>query len=304
MAAKKKWTAHDVEQKIRAKHKDTLRYAVFSEVAQGTGLNARSWIDVAVFWLWPSDGLTRSAFEIKVARADFVGEIQNREKNRWAREHFHEFWYATGPGVVKSEDEIPTGCGWMLATGRGMTIKKLPQRLENPKMSDTFLASCLRSAQKVNVRAAEKERERVREDIITNDRGIHADKIAADACRKFLNERHEFPHYDASEENLLRKLRAAIEDHDVEKLRRRVDNYMSGFQSQVQGMFRQFCLIANVAFDEIDQANQFVYRQWNPSADDLAGERMHAQIAEWEKLSDGERSSRVIAKRVADIDHG
>ena len=36
------------------------------------------WIDVAVFQMWKTKGLTRSAFEIKVSRSDFISEMRRR----------------------------------------------------------------------------------------------------------------------------------------------------------------------------------------------------------------------------------
>jgi len=70
---------------IRKKYKtDTNGYnpcVVLEQVPDGTGMYQSRWIDVAVFQMWTSKGLTRTAFEIKVSRSDFLSEIQNPQKH-------------------------------------------------------------------------------------------------------------------------------------------------------------------------------------------------------------------------------
>lgn len=59
---------------------------VLEQVPDGTGMFQGRWIDVAVFQMWASKGLTRAAFEVKVSRSDFLSELQNPEKHQWCKE--------------------------------------------------------------------------------------------------------------------------------------------------------------------------------------------------------------------------
>lgn len=141
-------TSETVVAALRAKYSDTQRFCVLEQVCNGTGAHASSWIDVAVVSLWPSDGLFRRAFEVKVSRGDFKRELDNPGKNQWARESFHEFWFATGPNVVKSMDEIPEGCGWMEVRGQKLVTHKFAQRASVTKCGDHLIAAFARACNK------------------------------------------------------------------------------------------------------------------------------------------------------------
>ena len=84
--ASSKYTAEQLVSLVRERFE--LKNGVFNQcvvleqVPDGTGAIQHRWIDVAVFQIWESKGLTRSAFEVKVSRSDFLHELQHSEKHQ------------------------------------------------------------------------------------------------------------------------------------------------------------------------------------------------------------------------------
>ncbi|MCJ7576485.1 MAG: hypothetical protein MUO80_07445, partial [Dehalococcoidia bacterium] len=112
------------------------KYVVMEQVPDGTGSYQGRWVDAVVFDLWPSKGLLRSAFEIKVSRSDFLRELANPVKYKWAVESFHEFWYVAPQDVIKSE-ELPANVGWLCPRAGKLAIKRRAVQNPNPKLDDT-----------------------------------------------------------------------------------------------------------------------------------------------------------------------
>jgi hypothetical protein len=150
VADKNKYTETDVYNLIARRYGDSLRYAVFRQVARGTGTTGGSWIDAVVVHLWPSDGYMRSAFEIKVSRSDYLGEINNPGKNKWAREEYHRFYYVAPRGVIRDVSEVPEGCGWLEVQSGRLIERKAPTRRENIPLKDSTFAGLVRARQKVD----------------------------------------------------------------------------------------------------------------------------------------------------------
>jgi hypothetical protein len=123
------------------------RYVVLEQVPDGTGMYQGHWIDVAVFHMWPSSGLLRSAFEIKISRSDFLRELQYPNKYKWVQDSFHEFWYVAPQGVIKRE-ELPANAGWLCPRANKLTVKRHAVKNENPKLDDLLLAGFMRAAAK------------------------------------------------------------------------------------------------------------------------------------------------------------
>lgn len=144
--AKLKYKANELIDRLKIKFSSGQRYVVLEQVCDGTGKYASSWIDAIVINLWPSEGCSRSAFEIKVNRNDFLNELKRPEKNAWAREYCHEFWYIGPPDVIK-EEELPEGTGLMIPYGKGLKVIRAARRKEKAELDDVFLASLARSLQ-------------------------------------------------------------------------------------------------------------------------------------------------------------
>lgn len=108
-------------------------WAFFAELRAGTGYtyhkgrNPEQRFDAWVLNCWPSKKFLSIAFEIKVSRGDFLGEIKQPKKRKQAILLSNEFYFVTPPGLVK-KDEIPEDCGWMEITKRG----KLHRRKKSP----------------------------------------------------------------------------------------------------------------------------------------------------------------------------
>jgi len=116
---------YDIGPKSNAGEGLPPRHAMFFELNNGTGSNGgRRFIDAFLWDLWPSGGLTRRAFEIKVSRQDFLSELKKPEKRMWAMEISHEFWFVCAPGIC-DKSEVPEGCGLMVVTGKGDKLRVL-----------------------------------------------------------------------------------------------------------------------------------------------------------------------------------
>lgn len=271
MNEKKKYTAADLVGLIRCKYSGNA-YTVLEQVADGTGGGCGSWIDAAVFSLWPSKGIWRAACEVKVSRADFLNELSNPNKNEWARKHFDFFWYVVAPGVAK-DDEAPTGCGVMTVRGGGLSIVKQAPRREDVKTDKWVIASFARSL--------DKERERFKKDglreAIESDRTYLEAKGWKEAGERFLKDRGEYCYgYDANE--IYAELSKAAngktpESHDAEHML-----YVLGsLQDNVIQFLQQVAPLAGSLLNARDEAGEYIVGRWG-SRDDGSIESLRAAI--------------------------
>jgi len=88
------------------------RYLFLRELRVGTGYIANRSIDGFLMDAYPSSGMFRTAFEVKVSRADFRREIAEPNKRREAMRYSNYFYFIAPAGVLKHED-IPVDCGLM-----------------------------------------------------------------------------------------------------------------------------------------------------------------------------------------------
>lgn len=131
------YTAQDIRRLIAARHqldrtgtsKAPAEWLLFFELPNGTGMRGQGrYVDALAMNSYPSKQHWRVAYEIKVARGDFLAELNRPEKRAWAMEISHEFWFACAPGVARPE-EIPDGCGLLEVRGDRLTrIRVAPQR--------------------------------------------------------------------------------------------------------------------------------------------------------------------------------
>lgn len=102
-------------------------WAVFRELRNSAGHGrSESYVDFFALNLWPSKKFWRVAYELKASRADFLRELKKPEKRSWGMEVSNEFWYVCYPGVAKPE-EIPEGCGLMVANDELTKLRKVVQ---------------------------------------------------------------------------------------------------------------------------------------------------------------------------------
>lgn len=266
-SAEKTWTAGRVVELLREKYKPAQRYAVFEQVANATGAyNRYSWIDVAVVNLWPSDGAHRSAFEVKVSRADFMKEMQDPTKNAWARECFDYFYYVTAPGVVKSIDEIPEGCGWMLCTEKRVLVKKAARRREKVTLDSELLAALCRSSQQW----AEERLRTAREDILKTDTSVERMRRCERVLQKFFELRGaSFPYRHPTDESLLEAIQQAAQERGERHLRDHVQERLRCFQNDMLDAFWSMAALACFTLDATDETGKFIHSWRTPERTEI-----------------------------------
>ena len=114
-------TAKDILKVLRDWHADRMyqtgKWAFFPELAISTGAAERR-IDAYAVGLWHSDHYPRVAYEIKVSRADWLGD----EKWEAYAPLVNQFSIVCPAGVVQV-DEVPAGVGvyYVSASGTSRT---------------------------------------------------------------------------------------------------------------------------------------------------------------------------------------
>jgi hypothetical protein len=73
-------------------------------------------LDVIAFGIWPSCGWELIGYEIKVARSDWMRELQQHEKSLEWFNTCDQFYLVSTPGVVKA-GEVPQGWGHLECVG-------------------------------------------------------------------------------------------------------------------------------------------------------------------------------------------
>lgn len=258
-----KVTAEDLVALIRERYPlhraDGLqKYVVLEQVPDGTGMHQGRWIDAVVFDLWPSKGLARSAFEVKVSRGDFLREIANPIKYKWAIESFHEFWFVAPQDVIKME-ELPANTGWLSPRAGKLTIKRRAVQNPNPKLDDVLLAAFMRAAAKEVARVS-----RVTiQDVLNNDAGYHLGKLYIDAVTNFITKRgvHKYQP-PANQEELLEWLEEATLDSQLKEDREHLLIITGQFQRQIVSLLKLFLAIANKSLLARDELGKYIVQHY------------------------------------------
>jgi hypothetical protein len=120
-------------------------WAIFFEVANGTGGNARRYADAIAMNLFPSRGLEINGFEIKVSRSDWLRELKNPEKAESIFKFCDRWWIVASRDSLKV-DELPPTWGYIEAKDG-----KLRQVVQAPKLNPVaidraFAAALIRRA--------------------------------------------------------------------------------------------------------------------------------------------------------------
>jgi len=99
--------------KYISQNSDGKEWACINELNNGTGSSGgQNYIDAWRVNLWPSREVFQ-AFEIKVSKSDFINELRNPDKRKFALSISNQFYFATAPNVVTNIDLIPPECGWI-----------------------------------------------------------------------------------------------------------------------------------------------------------------------------------------------
>ena len=255
--SKKTYTAADLILRIRNRYSDGRRYVVMEEVADGTGAAFGRRIDAMVVSMWPSDGLTRRALEIKVSRSDFLRELAEPAKSLWVREQCHEFWYVAPYDVIK-EPELPEGAGWLRPHGDTLAIVRAAAHHTPPPLDDALFASMCRSLRDEHDRALRE----MRRTAVEADPAFTRAKAWERAGKAVLSERHIFPPDNNTPAAIVDALRKATQNKQGEEEREHVTAALAQFQMGIVELFDVFCVIAHVGLLERDEVGELVARAY------------------------------------------
>lgn len=252
---------------------------VLEQVPNGTGMEQSRWIDVAVFEMWPSKGLTRSAFEVKVSRSDFLRELQEPDKHKWCLQGFHEFWFVAPKGIIQLE-ELPKGIGWMYPRGAKLCIARHAIRNETPTLDDHLLAGFMRAAYKGIDAAGKTRAERILAD--------SADHKNANSYRegvlRFLHERAVAPVYEITADNIYSKLKDATLDKELKKDCDQLLSVSQNFQRAVANLATLFLVIAKKSLIARNEVGEYLVKTYGTEDQDAIG--ILKQLGKDNKVSD------------------
>ncbi len=229
-------------------------HVVLEQVPDGTGMYQGRWVDAVAFSLWASKGLTRSAFEVKVSRSDFIHELQNQAKHKWCLECFHEFWFVAPQDVIQLE-ELPPNIGWMCPRGNKLVVKRHAVKNPNPRLDDILLAAFMR--------AASKEIDRVSKttdkEVLGGSEEYRRAKVYQDAITKFINQRGNTGYLEpTTPDDVVKWLDDATMDKQLKQDREQLLNIASHFQREVLGLLNLFLVIANKSLIARDEFGKFI----------------------------------------------
>lgn len=119
-------------------------FALFFEVANGTGGNIRRYADAVAMNLFPSRGLTISGFEVKVSAHDWKRELKNPHKAEEGVFKFCDFWWIVAPTGIVAKADLPTTWGLLEFSDKGLRQVVNAPRLKPNELSRNFIAALLR----------------------------------------------------------------------------------------------------------------------------------------------------------------
>lgn len=141
------------------------QWAVFYEVANAAGFNARRHADAVALGIWPSRGHRLIGFEFKESRRDWQRELRNPAKAEEIARFVDEWWLVCGDDKVARLEEVPEPWGLLVATpGRDTLIRRkaaipFPDRDPNAPLPRSFIAAMLRRVGETTVHKEEAARQ-------------------------------------------------------------------------------------------------------------------------------------------------
>ncbi|MDP2779753.1 hypothetical protein [Devosia sp.] len=99
---------------VLRKNHEPPQYAFFEELRCGTGAtpgaDADQRLDAWCINCWPMHRLARTAYEVKISRADYLLELKHPRKRRRALLLSNLFYFVAPKGLLR-EDELPVEAG-------------------------------------------------------------------------------------------------------------------------------------------------------------------------------------------------
>lgn len=254
--ASAQYTASDLLDRLRHKYGDRQRYAFLTEVGNATGMYCRSWVDAVVVNLWPSDGLYRHGFEIKVSRGDLVKELQTPSKNEWVRAHCHSFTFVAPKSIVKDASELPKGAGWLYPRGDNLVTGRVAELRQDAVLDELLLAAFIRSA----VKSIDDDRQAITNKLIREDSRIQDAFACRDVLDKFFKEhgKMRFGGADAIRETLM----DCTADERIKLDRRAIQDRLEQMQESMLDLYMLFGAFAHIGLLELDETGKFVLDRW------------------------------------------
>lgn len=121
-------------------------WALFHEVANGTGFGWTRHADAIAMGIWPSRGLEIHGLEFKANRADWLRELKDPKKAEDMSKYCDHWWLVTTEDGIAHIDEIPTEWGHLTLKGSRLhTVKAAPKRTA-ATLDKGFVAAVLRQA--------------------------------------------------------------------------------------------------------------------------------------------------------------
>ena len=256
------WTAKKVETWIYNRFASggrpgSEKCIVVSQLADGTGFGRAGWIDVAVFEMWPSNGLRRIAIEIKVNRQDFLREIANPNKNGWVRKSFHEFYYAAPAGIF-DVSELPAGAGWIIPRGDSAIIKKASSVNNDAAIDDGLFAAILRTFH----RRIHKQKVADRDKVLAESSEYKFAKAAEKAVEAFCKKYDQNYLGSSDHTSILKQLDDIAAGAAQRTERNQVLSVLDNFRDRILALFNIFAPLALIGMLDADAAGTFIIDKW------------------------------------------
>jgi hypothetical protein len=149
-------TETELLHRLRVRHGEKAgngyAHAFMTGVRSAAGFDAKRTIDAYSMALWPSRGLTLTAYECKSSRSDWQRELKKPDKAEEFCERADYFYMVVGSPDIVLPGELPETWGLMVPHGKALKVAVEAPRLRPassefpPGVDRSFLAALLRAA--------------------------------------------------------------------------------------------------------------------------------------------------------------
>lgn len=141
----KAMTAKEVVKYLRTLRYADRAWACLEQVGNATGHACKRTADLVAFGLWPSQGMEVHGIEIKVARSDWVRELQQPEKVEEGFYRYCDRWYVACPDGLIEPAEVPPSWGLLTIEGGGkVKMARDSSKLESQPWGKGQVAAVMR----------------------------------------------------------------------------------------------------------------------------------------------------------------
>lgn len=121
-------------------------WALFFEVRNAAGFDAKRSADAVAVNTWPSRGLEVQGIEVKVDRRDWLRELGQPDKSEAVQQYCDRWWVAVSSDDIVRDGELPPTWGLLVLRGEKLVQKVEAPKLEARPLTRTFVAALLRRA--------------------------------------------------------------------------------------------------------------------------------------------------------------